>query len=115
MLTAFILFAALAAPVLAQNDAGSLIDTLATGKLKQRGGQIEAIAATGDARVVPALEALRDGRLYFRKSDKKVFITEKAGKEFQLIEPLTGETVETVGKKAIRKVKVNNSKRSVKA
>ena len=111
MLTAFILFAALAAPVLAQNDAGSLIDTLATGKLKQRGGQIEAIAATGDARVVPALEALRDGRLYFRKSDKKVFITEKAGKEFQLIEPLTGETVETVGKKAIRKVKVNNKLR----
>ena len=111
MLSALVLLFALAVPALSQTDLRGLIDALATGKLKQHGGQIEAISATGNAGAVPALEALRDGRLYYRKSDKKVFITQKTGKEFMLIDPLTAETVETVGKKAIRKVKVNNKLR----
>ncbi|MDA4847253.1 urea ABC transporter permease subunit UrtB [Hoeflea poritis] len=84
------------------------IDALATGKLKDRAAQIEAISETGDARAVPALQALRDGSLYFRKSDKKVFLAEKSGSDFVLKDPLTAAEVETLSKSAVRKVKVNN-------
>ena len=111
LLSALILLAVLVAPAFAQSELGDLIYALASGKLKQRGAQIEAIAATGDIRAVLALQALREGKLYFRKSDDRVFITQKDGKEFRLIDPLTGETVETFGKKTIRKVKVNNKLR----
>jgi len=92
----------------AQTDLGGLIDALSAGKLKQRDAQIEAIAATGDARAVPALRALREGDLYFRKADKKVFITTKAGKDFRLIDPITGEEAGTEAKKALSKVRTNN-------
>lgn len=103
----FILFSILPAAG-AQADLGKLLDALSTGKLKQRGAQIEAIAATGDARAVPALQALRQGDLYVRKADKKIFITEKAGKDFVLIDPITGEAAGTEVKKALSKVKTNN-------
>ncbi len=109
LLTVLMLLMASAVPALAEGELSDLIDALVAGKLKQRGAQIEAIATTGDARAVPALEALREGRLYYRKSDDKVFIVEDAGKDqFQLIDPLSAEVVETVGDKAVRKIKVNN-------
>jgi len=38
---------------------------------------VQNLAATGDARVVPILEALLVGRLYTRRSDNKVVIAEK--------------------------------------
>ena len=96
---------------LAQADLRQALNDLALGKLKERGAKIEAVGATGDARAVPALQSLRQGTLYFRKSDKVVFITEKDGKDFRLIDPITGETVETVAKKTISKVKINNKLR----
>jgi urea transport system permease protein len=111
LLTALLLFIALLPAAHAQTDLGRLIDALSSGKLKQRGAQIEAIAATGDARAVPALQALRQGTLYFRRSDGKVFIIEKTGKDFTLIDPISGETLETVGKKTLKKVKTNNALR----
>jgi urea transport system permease protein len=44
-----------------------------------------------------------------RKSDGLVFITEKVGRTFKLIDPLTGEIVEEdVASGAIKKVRVNN-------
>ena len=95
----------------ADDSLGDLIDALATGKLKDRAGQIEAIAETGDPQAVPALSALRDGALYFRKSDKKVFMTEKAGTGFVLFDPISGTEVETLAKGAVRKIKVNNKLR----
>jgi len=108
LLAALLLLVSLGAGAAAETDLEPLIDALATGKLKDRGGQIEALAATGDPRVVPALEALRQGRLYFRRSDDKVFIAEREGDDFRLIDAISGETVETLGRKAVRKVKVNN-------
>ena len=96
---------------LADDDLGDLIDALATGKLKQRAGQIEAIAATGDVRAVPALQALQNGTLYYRKNDKSVFLTRKDGSGFVLVDPLTGKEAGTATKKDVRKVKVNNKLR----
>ena len=95
----------------ADDDLQGLIDALATGKLKDRTAQIEAITAKGDVRAVPALQALQGGTLYFRKSDKKVFLTQKDGSGLTLIEPLTGQEAGTAAKKELRKVKVNNKLR----
>ena len=72
-----------------------VIDAMAVGNLKARAAQIEALAAIGDAKTVPALQALSDGALYFRKSDKKVFIAQKSGKDFDLFDPLTAENIGT--------------------
>ncbi len=51
---------------------------------------IEALAASGDARTAPLLEALKDQRLLFSAEAKKVFIKDKADK---LTDAGTGEAV----------------------
>ncbi|MEX3010219.1 urea ABC transporter permease subunit UrtB [Hoeflea sp. TYP-13] len=108
-----ILLALLIVPMLivgtrADENLQNLVDALATGKLKQRARQIEAIATTGDVRAVPVLQALRDGTLYYRKSDRKVFLAQKTGSDFILTHPLSGETAGSAAKKTVRKIKVNN-------
>ena len=71
------------------------------------------LAATGDARVVPALEAFAAGDLYVRKSDNLVFMTKPAGSDFTLIDPLTGESAGSAPKAAVSKIRVNNNLRRV--
>ncbi|MBO3761267.1 urea ABC transporter permease subunit UrtB [Ciceribacter sp. L1K22] len=110
--TLFFLFLSLAAPSLAQSaDPKSLIDQLAKANFKQAEDLLMQIAATGDTRVVPALEAFAEGDLYFRKSDNVVFIAKPAGSKLSLIDPLTGEGVAEVAKSAVTKIKVNNNLR----
>ncbi len=89
----------------------AMVNALASDNFKAIEDAVNALAATGDASVVPALEALGDGELYFRKADKQVFITEKSGSKFKLIDPLTQKAVGEEQKSAIDKIKVNNSLR----
>ncbi|MCB1497156.1 MAG: urea ABC transporter permease subunit UrtB, partial [Bauldia sp.] len=89
-------------------DLRELVNGLAVGGYDETETQIAAIAATGDPAAVPVLEALAEGNVYSRKSDKLVFIAEKTGSTYKLIDPLTGEVVEEVGSGAITKIKVNN-------
>ena len=77
---------------------------------------VEAIAATGAPRAVPVLEALLDGRLYARKSDKALFIVAREGASFALTEPATGEAAGTAPSQALKKVRVNNRlRRAIRA
>jgi urea transport system permease protein len=69
------------------------------------------LSATGETSVVPMLDALSDGNLYFRKSDKRVFITAEGQKGIDLIDPLTGEKAGEAGKRELTKIKVNNGLR----
>jgi len=117
LLLLFTLIASVVAgPALAQSDAESLrplINELAEGKYDQTQKQIEALAATGDPVVAPALEALGEGDLYFRKSDGMVFITKKDGKGYALTDPLTLEPAGEAGRREVKKIRVNNRLRRV--
>ena len=85
-----------------------LITALAKGGFSDRAKAIAALAATGDARVVPALEALGDGDLYAKKADGKVVIAKRTGSVYRLTDPLTLKEIGDVSKGTIKKVKVNN-------
>jgi urea transport system permease protein len=69
---------------------------------------IKDLANTGDNRVVPILEAMLNGKLYYRKSDKKVVITEKQGRVYILYEPLSLAEIEQLKKRKIKKIRINN-------
>lgn len=94
-------------------DPRPLIDALGKANFKQAEDLLGQIAATGDARVAPALEAFAAGDLYARKSDGAVFIAKPAGKNFKLIDPLSGEEAEEAAKGAVAKIKINNNLRRV--
>ncbi len=111
LLAALLLVPLLLTSAGAQTELRDLVNALSGGKLSARAAQIEAIAATGNVHAVPVLRALQDGTLYFRKSDKQIFLTKKSGKDFVLSDPLTLETIATEPRKAFTKVRVNNALR----
>jgi len=91
--------------------AAEIDDAVAALAAKGFDAKIEAVgrlAATGDARAAPVLEALLDRRLYTRKSDGKVVIAEKRGKVLVLKDPLTLAEIGEVGKRKAKRIKVNN-------
>ncbi|MBD8892157.1 urea ABC transporter permease subunit UrtB [Roseibium litorale] len=104
---------------LSQEDLESLrplVNALAEGKFKETEKQVADLAATGNPAVAPLLEALGNGDLQFRKSDKAVFITRSAGKGYQLIDPLTLEPAGDASRSEVSKIKVNNGlRRSIRA
>ena len=92
----------------AEPDMSAAVEALAEGSFSDKIKAVEALAATGDPRVVPALEAMLNRQLYVRKSDNKVFIGEPQGKAIILKDPLTLAELEQVGKRDVKKVRVNN-------
>jgi len=81
---------------------------LKTGGFKQKADVVGRLASLGDPKVIPLLEALRDGRLYHRKTDGRLVITEKAGKGYRLTDALSGELLGGAKRRAVKKVRVNN-------
>jgi urea transport system permease protein len=80
----------------------------ATNSSKAKSKAIEALVATGDERTAIILEVFLKGRLYWRKSDKKVVIVRKSGSVYVLTDPLTSKEIGQVKKRIIRKIRVNN-------
>lgn len=93
------------------------IAALAEGSFDDKLAAIEALTATGDAKIVPVLEALGGGDLFIRKSDGLAVITSKAsGRKYRLTDPLTGEDYGEVKRREVKKIKVNNKlRRAIRA
>ncbi len=89
------------------------VATLAAKSFKARIAAVGRIAATGDARAVPVLEALVSRRLFVLKSDKSVVIVDKKGGVYIAKDPLTLVRTGEVAKKEIRKIRVNNRLRGI--
>jgi urea transport system permease protein len=112
-----VLLLALAAPAFSQGaDPKPLFNQLADADFGQAEAIVAQIATSGDIRVVPALEAFAEGDLYFRKTDKAVFVAKPAGAQLDLIDPVTAETAGQVAKGAVTKIRVNNTlRRAIRA
>ncbi|MGB0696716.1 MAG: urea ABC transporter permease subunit UrtB [Rhodospirillaceae bacterium] len=86
----------------------ALINALAEGKLKERAAAIDALTATGDARVAPALSALGEGDLYLWEPEERVVIAIRDGKEYVMSDPLTQEDLGRAPRNQVDKIRVNN-------
>lgn len=116
LVTLCLLVTLVATDLRAQEDLRAMVNALGAGNFAQTIKQVEALAKTGDPKIVPALEALAAGELYQRKSDKQVFLTKSAGGNLTLLDPLSGEEVGTEASSALAKIRVNNSlRRTVRA
>jgi urea transport system permease protein len=97
----------LAATALAA-DLATLVNNLSAGGYSDREAAINALAASGEARATPVLQALGAGELYVRTSDKVVVIGKGSGKQLDLIDAVTGKDAGTAGEDALDRIKVNN-------
>ncbi len=92
----------------AADELTPLIDGLAKGGFSARAKIIGELAATGDARVIPTLEALNAGHLYVQKLGGKVIIAKPSGSIYVASDPLTLKPLGDLAGAAIDKIKVNN-------
>ncbi|MDP2698925.1 urea ABC transporter permease subunit UrtB [Thalassospira sp.] len=69
---------------------------------------INNMAADGDPRVAPILEAMLDGRLFLRKTDQHVVIGEKQGSIWRHIDVVSGDVAGESPASGLEKLRVNN-------
>ncbi len=89
----------------------SLTAGLTQSSFKKKATAVESVAALEDERVLPLLEAMLAGDLYYRKSDKRIVIVAAAEEGYQLTSVDTEEDLGVVGKRDVKKISTNNKLR----
>lgn len=90
------------------NAAGAL----ASGSFSEKQAAIETMAASGDPRALDLLTALNDGNLYYLRDDDSLVYVREAESGYDITDALTGEERGNVGKRAVRRVSINNNIRA---
>jgi urea transport system permease protein len=78
-----------------------------------KGQAIERLTALGDARAVPVLQALADGRLFIHKADGAIVIGDRSGNDVRLTEATTLQAAGIVKPSELDPVVINNNLRNV--
>lgn len=90
----------------------TIIQSLNTGDYESRLASAQRLADTKDARGLEVLTALLGGDLYERRSDKLIVLADKTEDGYRLKSLLTDADLGSVGRRGVRKVKLNNKLRS---
>ena len=98
---------------IADADLAPLVDALAPGNFRDREAAIGVLVSTGDPRVVPILETLLQGELYFDEASGKVVFTSAPSGKGDVSDPITGVELPALTEDGLEKVKVNNGLRRV--
>lgn len=102
-----------AAPARADDAAFSAaLSGLAADSFAEKAAAADRLAATGDARALPVLQAMEAGALFVRKDDSIIVTGEANGREVAIIDPLTGARLGTVASRDLSRITVNNALRS---
>ncbi len=87
------------------------INALTVKSFKKKSEAIAALEAVQDPRTASVLSAMLEARLYYRKRDKRVVFAQPDGDDYLISDVRTGEELGSVGKRAIKKITVNNKLR----
>ncbi len=90
-----------------------LVGQLTERSFNKKTKTVENIATLEDERVLPVLEALMAGKLYYQKSDKRIVFVESTESGYQITAVDTGEDLGEVGKRDVKKVSTNNKLRKL--
>ncbi|MCG8596488.1 MAG: urea ABC transporter permease subunit UrtB, partial [Kiloniellales bacterium] len=69
---------------------------------------VESLAAGGHERATPILQAFLAGRLFQVKEDDRIVVAEDSSGGYRIFDAMTGEALGEVGKRKLRKVRINN-------
>ncbi|MCC8428931.1 urea ABC transporter permease subunit UrtB [Reyranella aquatilis] len=89
-------------------DLATLVGNLTSGGLSEREAAITALAASGEERAAPILEALAAGQLYVRTSDKVAVIGKADGNRLALVDAISGSPAGNAVEADLERVRVNN-------
>lgn len=90
-----------------------LINGLTTKSFDEKSLIIDQISSSLHERSLITLQSLLDGKVYYRKNDKKIVIAQIIEKQAQIFDAATGELLGQVAKKKLKKIGINNKLRRV--
>ncbi len=93
--------------------AEELLAALAADGFNEKIAAVERIAASGDDRLVPALDALLAGDLYVRKDDNVPVIGKAQGSTVVLRDALSGSEIGQAPAAELEKIRINNRLRGI--
>jgi len=100
-----------ASPAIAADSLEEATKKLQTNNFKKKQAAVENLEAINDAKVKPILEAMLNGILYYRKSDKQLVFFDDANGSLKVTGVLSGKELSGVKKRDLRKIKTNNKLR----
>lgn len=102
-----------AGQALAEDDAdfSTRVQALNVKDFRVKQEAVEQLLALDHLRTLAVAQALLDGNLYYRKSDKQVFIVEEAEVGYHLVDPLSGAEAEILSARKVQKIGINNKLR----
>ena len=95
------------------NDFKELLNELKTKNFNKKIEAIKKIGKSDNDESEKILKALLSSKIYYRKSDKKIFIVENKKNSLFLIDPITKNKLGPIKKNKIKKIRVNNKIRSI--
>jgi len=110
----FSLLAVMPATVMASDASFStLLDGLKQKSFSKKSVVIDQLEAVGDERALKIFQYMIEGKLYYGKSEPvRLLFAVNHENGFSIVDVLNGESLGVVGKREIKKVKVNNKLRS---
>ncbi len=97
----------------AAQDLADRVAALAEGGFNDKVTAVGALAATGDDRAAPVLEAMLEGLLFTQREGGSIVIGEHLSRrELRLADAVTGADLGTAGSRSVRKIRINNRVRA---
>ena len=91
----------------------SVVAGLKVDSFKEKEQAVTALSQVPDPRTLKVMQAMLDGRLYYRKADERVVIATAADDGYLITDVLTGEDLDTVSKRKLKKIRINNKLRKM--
>ncbi len=107
----FALAMSLACVTHAADDFQALVDALNTRSFDDKAAAATALTRYPNPRTVTVLSALLDGQLFSERNTNRVVITERVEGGYATRDAATGEDIGHVGRRAVRKIGINNQLR----
>ncbi|WP_246480818.1 urea ABC transporter permease subunit UrtB [Motiliproteus sediminis] len=96
----------------ASDDFEQGLALLSEKSFSKKGRAIELLVASGHEQVLPLLQTMSAGELYYRKSDDRIVTRRDADTGYEITDAVSGEALGTVGRRDVKKVAINNTLRS---
>ena len=102
-----------AGQALAKDDAvfSTRVQALNAKDFRAKQEAVAQLLAVEHPRTLAVAQALLNGNLYYRKSDKQVFIVDDTEDGYRLVDPSSGDPAEILGKRKVKKIGINNKLR----
>lgn len=87
------------------------VNGLSVKSFKTKAAAVDKLATISHPRTITVLQTMLDGKLYYRKSDKRVVLTDKKDGDFLIADAITSTGLESAEKSEFKKISVNNKLR----